>query len=83
MYMQCHVIILLNMCTIDSCVRVYTYYVYTTAYRIRFNFRGVKPSRNANFRGFRVFIFAFCDVIAQALHVWSKFSWDETFADGY
>ena len=28
-------------------------------------------------------IFMICNVNAQALPVWSKFSWDETFADGY
>ena len=41
-------------------------------YRIHFNFCGVKLSRIANFHVFRVFIFAVCDVIAQALPVWSK-----------
>ena len=49
-------------------------------YRIRFNFRGVKLSQITNFR---VFIFVVCDVIAQTLPVWSEFSQDETFADGY
>ena len=38
-------------------------------YRIRFNFRGVKLSRIANFRGVCIFIFAVCDVIAHALPV--------------
>ena len=38
-------------------------------YRIRFNFRGVKLSWIANFRVFRIFIFAVCDVIAHALPV--------------
>ena len=41
-------------------------------YRIRFNFRRVKLSRIANFHGFHIFIFTVCDVIAQALPVWSK-----------
>ena len=58
-------------------------YVVCMWYRIRFNFCGVKLSRITNFCGFRVFIFAVCDVIAQALPVWSKFLRDETFADGY
>ncbi len=31
---------------------------FSTRYRIRFNFRGVKLSRNADFSNFRVFIFA-------------------------
>ena len=52
-------------------------------YHIPFNFRGVKLSQIANLRGFCVFIFAVCYIIAQALTVWSKFLWDETFADGY
>ena len=34
-----------------------------------------------NFRGLP--IFAVCDIIAQVLPVWFKFSQDETFADGY
>ena len=52
----------------------------TTVYTLIFaglNFHGLP------FRGFHVFIFAVCDVIAQALPVWSKFSRHETFADGY
>ena len=32
--------------------------VLTEGYRVRFNFRGVKLSRIADFRDFRVFIFA-------------------------
>ena len=46
-------------------------------------FAGFKLSRITNLRIFRMFIFAVCDVIAQALPVWSNFSQDETFADGY
>ena len=56
--------------------------MYST-YRIRFNFHEVKLSWITYFHIFRVFIFAVCDIIAQALPVWSKFSRDETFADGY
>ena len=60
------------LCT-SVCIYIHTICTYVCMYyRIRFNFRG-----------FRVFIFAVCDVIAQALPVWSKFSRDETFADGY
>ena len=43
------------------------------AYRICCNFRGVKLSRITNFRSFRVFISAVCDVIAQALPVCLNF----------
>ena len=37
-----------------------------------------------NFRGLPIFaVFMDCDIIAQALPVWSEFSWDETFAEDY
>ena len=60
-------------------IRIHQY----ITYHIRFNFRGVKLSRITNLCVLRVFIFVVCDVIAQALPVWSNFLRDETFADGY
>ena len=64
-------------------VPVCLFVLYKHTYRICFNFRGVKLSWITNLRGFRVFIFTVCDVIAQALPVWSKFLRDETFVDSY
>ena len=52
-------------------------------YCIRFNFRKVELSRIASFYDFCVFILAVCDVTVHPLPVWSKFSKNETFADGY
>ena len=46
------------------------------------NFAGSNFRRLPIFTVF-VFLFSFCDVIAQALPVRSKFSLDETFVDGY
>ena len=35
------------------------------------------------FLRFSRFMFAVCDITAEVLPVWTKFLWDETFADGY
>ena len=67
---------------IQVCSIAYLMWGLITVYALIFE-AGVKLSWITNFHGFWVFIFVVCDVIAQALPVWSKFSQDETFADGY
>ena len=74
---------------VHTYVHIRTYFVLIVqsrrqlSYRIRFNFCRVKLSQIESFCAFRVFIFALCDVTADPLPVWSKFSQDETFVDGY
>ena len=65
-------------CTV--CCHVYSCIV---SFRIHFKLHGVKLLQIASFRDFRFFFFPVCDVTAHPLLVWSKFSWDETFMDGY
>ena len=58
-------------------------HVECSMYSIRSNFHVVKLSRIASFRNFCIFIFTVCGITAQALPISSKFSRDETYADGH